>query len=414
MTDEISNAVSKIIIAENDHKLQIDKLNALLQEALTTTDNEDTMCKNVIKLADAVVNQESVSMVVSRQFVSDLVEVMNSLPLGAVKAIGNGLLSSIHSRLISYEEQVAQIRFKLADIYENEGEAKEAAKMLIAVPLETGQRSYTPEVKMETYLRIAQLALSYGDAAEAEAYINRASMLLTDVKNDNNRLSVMYKALYARVLDHRHKFIEAAQRYYELSLMPALLLQEKQNALTNAISCAILASPGGQRSRMLTSLYKDERCERLPSYGILEKMHLERIIKQEEVAEFEKTLPEHERTFVDGGSILEKAVVEHNIIAIGNIFVNISFDQLAQLLNIEVSRAERMTWNMIAEKRINATIDQLKGFIHFTQPDVITSWDQQISDLCQHVNCIVDMILQEQKSWANSHLSEAAAQPEVQ
>ena len=36
--------------------------------------------------------------------------------------------------------QVAQIRFKLADIYENEGDAREATKMLMAVPLETGQR----------------------------------------------------------------------------------------------------------------------------------------------------------------------------------------------------------------------------------------------------------------------------------
>lgn len=51
-------------------------------------------------------NQESVSMVVSRQFVTDLVEVMNSLQLTAIKAIANGLLSSIQSRLISYEEQV--------------------------------------------------------------------------------------------------------------------------------------------------------------------------------------------------------------------------------------------------------------------------------------------------------------------
>lgn len=52
-------------------------------------------------------------------------------------------------------------------------------------------RSYSAEVKMRTYLRIAQLALSYGDAAEAEAYINRASMLQTDAKSDE--LNVMYK-----------------------------------------------------------------------------------------------------------------------------------------------------------------------------------------------------------------------------
>ncbi|VDD92486.1 unnamed protein product [Enterobius vermicularis] len=382
MTDEISSAVSRIIIGESDHKSQIDHDSDLIGNILKKQfDYAFSRCT-------VIVNQESVSMVVSRQFVTDLVEVMNSLQLTAIKAIANGLLSSIQSRLISYEEQVAQIRFKLADIYESEGDAKEAAKMLMAVPLETGQSA---EVKMRTYLRIAQLALSYGDAAEAEAYINRASMLQTDAKSDE------LNALYARVLDHRHKFIEAAQRHYELSLMPALLTSEKMNALTNAITCAILASPGAQRSRMLTNLYKDERCERLPSYSILKKMHLERIIKQEEIVEFEKTLPDHERTTTDGWTILEKAVLEHNLIAIGNVFVNISFEQLAQLLNIE---AERMAWNMIAEKRINATIDQLKGYIHFTR----YGWDEQIGDLCQHVNCIVDMILQEQKAWATSHL----------
>lgn len=47
------------------------------------------------------------------------------------------------------------------------------------------------------------------------------------------------------MLDHRKKFIEAAQRYYDLSLfrdMPAP--SEKAQALTNAISCTVLASQG--------------------------------------------------------------------------------------------------------------------------------------------------------------------------
>ena len=30
---------------------------------------------------------------------------------------------------------------------------------------------------------------------------------------------------------------------------------------------------GQQRSRMLATLFKDERCQQLPAYGILEKMY---------------------------------------------------------------------------------------------------------------------------------------------
>jgi len=31
---------------------------------------------------------------------------------------------------------------------------------------------------------------------------------------------------------------------------------------------------GQQRSRMLATLFKDERCQQLPTYGILEKMYM--------------------------------------------------------------------------------------------------------------------------------------------
>uniref|UniRef100_A0A0M3I6B7 COP9 signalosome complex subunit 4 n=2 Tax=Ascaris TaxID=6251 RepID=A0A0M3I6B7_ASCLU len=402
MADEITNAVASIFTGESDHKIQSERLKALLLEILSGNADEDTICNNVNKLAEAVVNQESVSMVVARQVVSDIVNAMDQLAPTVVKKVAIGLLSTIHSRHISYEEQVAQLRFKLADIYEMEGENKEAAKTLMAIPLETGQRSYPPELKMRTYLRIAQLALEYGDAADAEAFVNRASMLQNDAKNE--QLNVMYKAQYARVLDHRCKFIEAAQRYYELSLVPLLTNSEKMQALMNAVSCAILASPGVQRSRMLTTLFKDERCERLSSHSVLQKMHLERLIKHDEMSEFEKSLAPHQREVHDGCSILQRAVIEHNVIAVSNIFTNVSFENLAHLLDVDVKRAEKVTWQMIAENRICGSIDQLDGFVHFKRKDALAEWDEQIGELCQHVNNIVDLIVDAHKEWAEARI----------
>lgn len=40
---------------------------------------------------------------------------------------------------------------------------------------------------------------------------------------------------------------------------------------------------GAQRSRMLTTLYKDERCSTLAAYSILQKMYFERLIRSDEV-----------------------------------------------------------------------------------------------------------------------------------
>lgn len=55
---------------------------------------------------------------------------------------------------------------------------------------------------------------------------------------------------------------------------------------------------------MLGTLFKDERCQILPCYNILEKMHLDRIIKHDELTEFTSMLQPHQRaTIADGQSL---------------------------------------------------------------------------------------------------------------
>lgn len=100
--------------------------------------------------------------------------------------------------MISFEEQVANVRQHLASIYERENNWKEAASVLVGIPLETGQkyvpdffssitffvyviickfRKYTVDYKLETYMKIARLYLEDDDPMLAESYINRASLL---------------------------------------------------------------------------------------------------------------------------------------------------------------------------------------------------------------------------------------------
>ena len=50
-------------------------------------------------------------------------------------------------------------------------------------------------------------------------------------------------------------------------------------ALRQAVTCALLAAAGPQRSRVLATLYKDERTARLPEGPLLEKVYLDRILK---------------------------------------------------------------------------------------------------------------------------------------
>lgn len=55
---------------------------------------------------------------------------------------------------------------------------------------------------------------------------------------------MLLQVCYARVLDYRRKFIEAAQRYHEISFKSAVAEQERQTALEKTLICTVLASAG--------------------------------------------------------------------------------------------------------------------------------------------------------------------------
>jgi COP9 signalosome complex subunit 4 len=98
----------------------------------------------------AVVN-ENVSLVISRQILTEISSHLMKLPDDVSKAVSHNMLEKVQPRVISFEEQVASIRQHLADIYERNQMWREAAAVLVGIPLETGQKQYTVDYKLETY-----------------------------------------------------------------------------------------------------------------------------------------------------------------------------------------------------------------------------------------------------------------------
>ncbi|CAG05280.1 unnamed protein product, partial [Tetraodon nigroviridis] len=398
-----------------------------------------------------VVN-ENVSLVISRQLLTDFCTHLPNLPDATAKAVYHFTLEKIQPRVISFEEQVnaftlisstasisvfcfnsatnpficpqvASIRQHLATIYEKEGDWRNAAQVLVGIPLETGQKQYNVDYKLDTYLKIARLYLEDDDPVQAEAYINRASLLQNE--SSNEQLQIHYKVCYARVLDFRRKFIEAAQRYNELSYKTIVHESERLEALKHALNCTILASAGQQRSRMLATLFKDERCQQLATYGILEKMYLDRIIRGNQLQEFAAMLMPHQKaTTADGepeeptgnsgwslpetvpvcslagSSILDRAVIEHNLLSASKLYNNITFEELGALLEIPPAKAEKIASQMITEGRMNGFIDQIDGIVHFETREPLPTWDKQIQSLCFQVNNLLEKIRQAAPDWA--------------
>ncbi|CAE1173141.1 COPS4 [Acanthosepion pharaonis] len=387
------NQLASMSHSGTSHKDVTERYKAILETTIKTQGDE--LIPSLHAFVEALVN-ENISLVISRQILTDFCNHLTKLPDPVAKNVAKFTLDRVYARVISFEEQVASIRQHLANIYEREKSWAEAAQVLVGIPLETGQKQYSTDYKLKTYLKIARLYLENEDPVQAEAYINRASLLQADSQNED--LQIRYKDCYARVLDYRRKFIEAAQRYNELSSIIAE--NERMNALKKALICTILASAGQQRSRMLATLFKDERCQRLPAYNILEKMYLDRIIRSNDLQEFSEMLQQHQKAITaDGSTILDRAAIEHNLLSASKLYNNISFTELGALLEIEPSKAEKIASQMITEGRMTGSVDQIASIVHFETHEALPNWDKQIQSLCVQVNLIIERISEKEPDW---------------
>nr|CDJ84017.1 Proteasome component region PCI domain containing protein [Haemonchus contortus] len=391
----VAAEVCSIMAKETDHKSQYEGLLAVMERVFPAHISSEADVLPLVTFMKTVIALETGSQVVSRQLITAIAQRVESCRLNdsSICILADSILAVLDTTSLAFEEQKCAIRGRLATLHEEAGRYVEAAETLKKVSTDSAQRPCSPAQKMALYLRIGRLLLDSGDHAEAEQYVNRASLLQTE--KDCDSFNVEYKAIYARVLDGRRKFTDAAQRYHELSLVVDLPESDQKTALSRSITCTILAAPGTARSRMLNTLFKDPRAAELPSFSLLEKLYLDRLIKAAELVEFERELQPHQRTNEHGQSIVEGVIVEHNMTAVSRLYNNIALSTLADLLGISADKAEEIVAQMISSERLVGHIDQLEGFVHFEQRDPLKLWDEQIMTFCQLVNRVSDMIVQQ-------------------
>jgi COP9 signalosome complex subunit 4 len=376
------------ISAINEQKQKIDKYLQLFNELFEAKDVE------LMKIFIEHIVSEDRAIVVTRTLLQDIASMLGKLPPDLFKDIAHYTLDKIQVRMVTFEKQVEIIRENLADVYEKEGDFVQAARILIGIPLESGHRYLQPEYKVRINVRIAKLFLTVEDSVQAEIYLNRAAALFGGIKEKDTALELDYKKCFASIEDYKRIFNKAAMRYNELSqLLPddsGRLL-----ALQCAVVCAILASAGPQRSRMLSTLYKDERSQKLTEvFPMLEKMFMERVLRQHEVKKFEEILLPHQKALLaDGSTVLDRAVIEHNLLSASRLYNNTSFEELGSLLEISPEKAEKTAARMISEGRMNGRIDQIERLIHFeNENEPLNIWDSKIESVCSAVNNIIESI----------------------
>ncbi|KAI3476378.1 hypothetical protein L1887_62030 [Cichorium endivia] len=338
-------------------------------------------------------------------------------------------LEQLQPRVLSFEEQASSLRMQLASLLEADEDWNEAARVLLAIPLDSGHRNVSDHFKLSIYVRIARLLLEGDDPVAADMYLKRASMIIHNVPgalpshfqqqqqqqqqqegeasaqttsaqtgsmdgsgNDNSSgaagakdkleepkvLGLQYRLSQARVYDSQRRFAEAAVRYHELSYVGEIDEDDRAMMLSAAVTASILSPAGPQRARMLATLMRDERTPSLPQYTILSKVFLDRVIRADEIADFEKLLSPHQIAKLAPSSapiavgestgesvrhapstVLDRAMIEHNVLSASRLYDNITLAGLGALVNLSPEGAEEIARKMIMQGRLKGWIDQV-------------------------------------------------------
>ena len=390
-----------------------------LLRRITVQSKPDYITSNFSAFVDSVLG-ESLGIVAARPLLSAYVEAVKSLSDPLIKIdCGRRALRSLEPRVASFEDQDVSIRRILADAYQEQDEFTEAAKVLQGMQLETSQRKFPDEEKVRLWIRICRLYMEEDDTLNAESYLNRAKTLL--YKFQDPELNLTFQLSQARILDSKRKFLEASQAYHTVSLSPVMAEEERNMSLSRAIICAVLAPAGPLRSRALGKLYKDERAVQLDEYGILEKMFLDRLISPAEVAKFAEKLSPHQLAqTADGSTVLDKAVIEHNLFGASKLYSNLDVRELGALIGLNAEKAEQYAARMLEQRRLLGSIDQIQGTVFFGDQEAtgertsgeylstrqsLKIWDRHVQGLVEDVERVSSLLQAEIPVCLNSHLS---------
>jgi COP9 signalosome complex subunit 4 len=210
-----------LLVEINNLQSQTSKLSAYTALLTQISSTPKSQTANLIAFIDAILD-ESVSLVITRPVLADFVSKLDSISnVSARKQVLTVALEKVHPRAVSFEEQAATIRERLADIYESEGDNSSAARVLQGITLESGQRyfisgrkltrSISADYKFSVYVRIMRNLLEEDEAIQAMQFLNRANLLIHETNDVENRLH--FKLCQARILDATRKFLDAATKY---------------------------------------------------------------------------------------------------------------------------------------------------------------------------------------------------------
>lgn len=223
----------------------------------------------------------------------------------------------------------------------------------------------------------------------ADEYVQAETLMTRCTKHiryhADKELKIRFNCTQAQIHEFKRRFTEAAQRFYEVSINDP---SQAVDALKRSAICAILAEPTDARARIVGVIVNDDRAKTLDALlPVMNKIHQMRFLRAQD-SEVIKRMIINDAQKSGSPSILDMALLTHNIKAVSQVFYNISITELATLVGVTADEALRVVAGMISAGKINGTIDQVEDLVtfHSSRDDESNRSDAKIANLCNTVS----------------------------
>jgi len=300
-----------------------------------------------------------------------------------------GLLPKINMNK-NFAQSAALLGIHLYSLYEGAGDIVNATAQLSEAlehyKCQPGQGIF----ELDLHYKCAEFYAKQGNMMECAGMLSKARGLSAERKPSHEH---KHKMLGCEVNQHQNKFLLAAKDYLKV------LKTGDQTALRLGIVCSILALGQENNYRNAEGDWVNDRQPLLDAFAdgagavdldvqpYLERARRQQLFRKADIEGLAAMLEPHQATYFCG-----TAVHEHNLIVISKLYDNISFEQLARIMDVSPEQAEKSASGIISEGRLQASLSQLDGYLSFDQVAELSDFDENIKETLNAVQSIVKKI----------------------
>ncbi|CAL8101086.1 unnamed protein product [Calicophoron daubneyi] len=321
-----------------------------------------------------------------------------------------GSLRRVTEGKIYVEVERARLTKELARIKEVNGQVDEAASVLQELQVETFG-SMEKREKVEFMLEQIRLGLAKKDYIRTQIISKKISPKFF-ADGAHEELKLKYYRLMIELDLHENHYLNVSRHYWEVYSSKSIQEDEGKRllALKHVVAYLVLAPYDNEQHDLMCRRKILKDMENIPAYlDILKAFTTQEIVRWEE---FQKRHREVLRTETDVFSgekspelaekhwnDLHSRIVEHNIRVIAGYYTMIRLSRMAQLLDLDLEKAEKYLSDLVVSKTVVAKIDRLEGVVHFietkTPIEILNDWSHNADCLMTLINQATHLINKE-------------------